>query len=440
MRPDEMHGFLQGHDLAEPLGRAFERRGERPPVAPRVDYVRWKSGTNCLLGLGSGGDSRCDLGYLKIFAGDDARVCVEKYRPREKEQGWVEYVPEWNAALFRFPLDRTVVGLGTLADMGKLKHVLHDAVAEWSPQTTRIRARKSTLQVIKYKPERRGLARVDLALRDELSGGASSRTVVAQAYAESSGATVRRVLSHLARWTAGRTRPSTGALGGLRVPAPLGYDPERRILVQEWCPGSEWGTLIGTPSFDDGCVAAAAALRELRDVPVPSRLGSLPVWEAAARVLDDLAGLDDPTLREMAGGLAADLPALLGQAASLPFGLIHGDFHYHQLLLDAERGRATLIDWDEARVGDPREDAGNLLAHFHLLELDGRVSSGEGSRLRDLFLEHLDPLPDLAVFTALQLVKLAFVPFRNLRPDWRADTTALLERAAGILAGEGARS
>ena len=187
MLPGEFREILDGTGLAGPIGAAFERRGEPAPGVPSVDYVRWKPGTSCLLGIGRGRGTPCDLGYVKLFIGTDARTCVDKYRARERNQGWVEHVAEWNAALFRFPHDRAVAGLATLADMNKLKHVLHRAVPGWSPRTVRVRASRSTVRLIKYKPERRGLARVDLAFRREADGEKLERTVVAQAYADGSG-------------------------------------------------------------------------------------------------------------------------------------------------------------------------------------------------------------------------------------------------------------
>ena len=113
--------------------------------------------------------------------------------------------------------------------------------------------------------------------------------------------------------------------------------------------------------------------------------------------------------------------------------LIHGDFHPQQILLDEERERSTLIDWDETRVGDPREDVGNLLAHLHLLELEERLSDAEADRLRSLFLGETGSPPDISPFVALHLVKLAFVPLRDLRSDWRDAIRRLLERATTIL-------
>jgi len=428
VRWDDVLALQEDGRLREAVDRAFERRGEDLPSRLDVDYVRFKRGTSCLLGLGDGTGLPNGLGYVKLFESEPARTCVEKYRAREKERGWVEELPELNAALFRFPLDRTVDGLGVVSDVAKLKHVLHASVPDWSSDTFRIRGRKSAAAMLKYKPERRGLAAARLALRDERSGEALERRVVVQAYADGSGARVHRILRHLA------SRPVAGD-AALRVPRPLGYDASRRILSQEWVPGVEWAAHLGHPMFGAGCRLAGRILRELREVDLPDGLAVSDPFAGARTVLDDLADVDDCTVRSTAGELARELDLLSRRTKPLPPVLCHGDFHYHQLLVAEDARSATLLDWDEARIGDPREDTGNLLAHLHLLALDGRVPPSEDEQLRNRVLEETGPMPDLATFVALALVQLAFVPFRNLRTDWRSATGRLLERAGKILAG-----
>jgi len=431
---DEVRSLVDSNGLTEAVGRACERRRETPPVALNVDYVRFKYGTSCLLGLSSGGAVPCDFGYLKVFEAGDARTCARKYAPRAGEHGWVEEIPQLGGVLFRFPLDRTVSSLPSVTEMGRLKHVLHAAVPEWSPATRRVRARKSELRLLRYKPERRGIARADVRLRNEADGTAMRDAIVAQAYGDDRPLLVRRVGDHLGAWTA-----SLGSEAPFRVPRVRGVDAERRILVRDWCEGTDWGDTLGTPAFEEGCRAAARALRRLREAPLPDAVPASTPLAAAEAVLADLTAVDEPIISASARELSHDLPRLLRECGRETPVLVHGDFHYHQFLLDDTGGPHTLIDWDECRVGDPREDAGNLLAHLHLLELDGRLDTAEARRLRSLFREEAAAPADLDPYVALQLVKLSFVPFRNLRPDWREATWRLLERAGTILFSTGAR-
>jgi hypothetical protein len=420
---------VESDELIEAVGRACERRREAPPATLDVGYVRFKYGTSCLLGLSSGGAVPCDFGYLKVFEeGSDARVCVEKYAPRAGDHGWAEEVPLLRGALFRFPLDRTVSSLSSISDMGRLKHVLHAAIPDWSPQTWRVRARKSGLRMLRYKPERRGIARADLRLRHTGTGESRQVVVVAQAYADGLPGRVRGVLDHLRAWT-----ESFGATPPFRVPRALGADATRRVLLRTWSEGEDWGETLGTPRFREGCVAAAHALRRLRDMPRPVGLPASALLTEADTVLADLAAIDGRHIGGIARDLARDLPRRAREAKRLEAVLVHGDFHYHQLLLAGSGDPHTLIDWDECRIGDPREDVGNLLAHLHLAELDGRLDAGESRGLRRLFHEESGALPGVDVFTALQLVKLSFVPFRNLRADWRDAARRLLDRAGSLV-------
>ena len=164
MRPDDVLSLSRPESLRAAVTDVLLRRGETPPDDLRVQYVRYKPGTSCVLGLG-------ELGYLKLFLDTDARAGVEKYGDRGKAGGWVERVEEWNAAFFRFPLDRRVAGLPHVVDPARLKHVLHACVAGLAPEAERVRARKSQLTLLRYKPERRGIVRAALATRCERTGG-----------------------------------------------------------------------------------------------------------------------------------------------------------------------------------------------------------------------------------------------------------------------------
>ena len=433
MLPVDLAARVRGTEFHEWIARAFERHGAEPPPGPlRVDYVRFKPGTSCLLGFGHGGtDTGSGLGYLKVFLSGDPEECFRKYRAREKHDGWVALLPELRAVFFRFPLDRHVIGLPSLAEPSRLKHVLHDAVPDLSPEIERVRARKSRVEVLKYKPERRCIVRADLGTKRADTGEKAQRRIVAQAYGDETGPRVFQLMKHLDDLTAGRG-------GTLRVPRPLGWHPERRVLVQEWRPGEPWGLCLGRPEEAVGCVEAADALRSLHELELPA---GLPVdapgrtTTEAVRVLEDLTRVGDDDLARLADGVRRQV---LRESAESPDGtptIVHGDFHYHQLLVG--RDGPTLIDWDEARGGDPRVDVGNLLAHLHLLDLEQRISSERAASLGNLFLGTYlagRPVPPAVdFFTSLQLVKLALTPFRNLRRDWRGEARAILERARRLL-------
>lgn len=59
----------------------------------------------------------------------------------------------------------------------------------------------------------------------------------------------------------------------------------------------------------------------------------------------------NPTMRLIASWLRANKPP------PVPLGLVHGDFQIANVLVE-RNGRFSLIDWELAHVGDPREDLG----------------------------------------------------------------------------------
>lgn len=416
MQPDDVLALAGDSFFMKAINRVFARRGEELSRPPRITYVRFKPDTSCVLGLGV---DDVPVGYVKFFLNGDATACVEKYASRAKGDGWVEAVPDQPAALFRFPLDRSVVGLPHVVEPQRLKHTLHAAVPEFSQSGQRVRAKRTRLQILRYKPERRGVIRADIQLRDERTGATSRRTLVVRAYADDRGETVATALRQLED-----SIRATDA--GLRVPHVLGYHSQRRIVIQPWCPGRSW---LDHPDLKSGCIATARALRTLHELPIPPGLQPRDPFREARTVLTDLVAFGDPELATRAKEVSAGLvpPAGLNPA------VVHGDLHYHQILL-GDDDTPTFIDWDEVHVGDPREDAGNLLAHLHLLELDQRLPRSSARGLRESFRHESGGRPGLAPYVALHLAKLALVPFRNLRPDWRSETLRLLARADEVLA------
>jgi aminoglycoside phosphotransferase (APT) family kinase protein len=425
--------LADSQELREGVTQTFVRRRAEPPRDLAIGYVRFKPGTSCLLGLHDATRALEAIGYVKVFLSGDPSECFRKYRAREKGDGWAELLPELRAVFFRFPLDRNVIGLRTVSDAAHLKHVIHDSVPGLSPHEERVRARKSRVGILKYKPERRCVAGVELGTRDR-AGESRERRLVAQAYGDDSGARVYRVMRHL--WA----RPARGT-DGLCTPRPLGYHAARRILLQEWRDGEPWGTILAAADAVDGCIAAARNLRALHALDpgdLPDAASPEGAIREGRRVLEDLARIGDGPVAGAAVSLARELAQAHGAVRHGLRTIVHGDFHYHQLLMGPDG--PTLIDWDEAGVDDPRLDVGNFLAHLHLAELERRVSADEASRFRSRFLENYladrPPVADLPFFTALQLAKLAMVPFRNLADDWSDASLAILDRAHGVLTAE----
>lgn len=86
--------------------------------------------------------------------------------------------------------------------------------------------------------------------------------------------------------------------------------------------------------------------------------------------LDGYPGPDIPGLERVADWLVANRPT------SARPGIIHGDFHFANVLVHPTRGElAAVVDWELCTIGDPLLDLGHLLATW---PGDGAGGVGEG--------------------------------------------------------------
>ena len=166
--------------------------------------------------------------------------------------------------------------------------------------------------------------------------------------------------------------------GAFQVPKLIDRYRDRDLLAMERQPGSTPDITIGNAPVWSGI---GAALRRFQDTCDCSGLKIFTSHDELA-VLDELArrlqlcDLDLPP-----GWLAGR--ALLGElAASLPtgrFGAAHRDLHDGQILLDVHG--LSLLDFDLLCKADTALDAGNLLAHLALRDLQRNpLTDFSGSR------------------------------------------------------------
>jgi aminoglycoside phosphotransferase (APT) family kinase protein len=299
-----------------------------------------------------------------------------------------------------------------------VKHVLHEVVPGLGPGEARVRGRRSTCTVLRYKPERRAVVRVEAGIRDARTGEKETRRFAVRAYADDRGAATLEALRRL-------------EAAGVPVPPPLGYHADRRVLVCGWREGICFADLLGNGLAEDSLGSVGELLVRVREVPfdrsAPVRSATDIIREASI-VLGDLLQVGGGAVRERGMQVLSQLGHLASHE-SFPArpSIVHGDLHHRQILVGGET-EVAIVDWDETAVGDPREDVANLVAHLELLVLENRLEAGLAERLEARFLEAAG-LPEARSLVAPQLVKLATVPFRNLGQDWQSESLAILERA-----------
>ena len=92
---------------------------------------------------------------------------------------------------------------------------------------------------------------------------------------------------------------------------------------------------------------------------------------ASYEQIEGYRGVDIPGVDTVAAWLAERQPA------SWTPGLIHGDFHFANVLIHPTEGRlAAIVDWELATIGDPLLDLGHLLATW---PSRGTVAAGLGA-------------------------------------------------------------
>jgi Ser/Thr protein kinase RdoA (MazF antagonist) len=197
-----------------------------------------------------------------------------------------------------------------------------------------------TVEELKRKPGRR------LTLR----ATGSRRTAIVKIY-ESERAPV--VAARVRALSAGPPEP--------RVPELLHLDPSRRMVVVSEVSGVPLRQSIVSGDVA-ACVRAGRALAGWHRAWRNARPNGLQPYtmEDEARILLSRAEAAAPPLAE---AVRSALPSLRGEWTCTT--VVHRDLYEEQVLLG---DRVGLIDLDDAALGPPELDVGNLIAHVELLE------------------------------------------------------------------------
>jgi aminoglycoside phosphotransferase (APT) family kinase protein len=258
--------------------------------------------------------------------------------------------------------------------------------------------------------------------------GMPADAIVAKYYADGQGATTAHTMDAVCAALHTCRPPAI-----LSTPRPLGYDPDRRLLLQEPVPGVRFDALLSGPDALDSLRLAGRALADLHALAVP--IGP------PLRTGDHLRHLFRPHPAELAlalpelGGRVTRVLQVLLQTETAVNGdrcesLVHRDVHPKQLF--REDDRICLIDWDLAARGDGALDLGNFSAYL-------RARRGMGDEARDALLRGYaetgcgDVLERVPIYEALTCLRLACKRFRLGEDGWRDGCRELIGRAERTL-------
>lgn len=159
------------------------------------------------------------------------------------------------------------------------------------------------------------------------------------------------------------------SIPGLRVPRPLGWIPELAMLVYMPADGQSLDKTLASGRGTDDLGRAGewlAALHRQRltldkQFQLERELADVQTW----------ATLVGETFPDQARTATQITDCLRVSAETLPFTVdvpIHKDFHYGHVIVNDQDGLAV-IDFDEARLGDPNLDLAHFSANLYLLAL-----------------------------------------------------------------------
>ena len=172
----------------------------------------------------------------------------------------------------------------------------------------------------------------------------------------------------------------------LLVPRPAGHFLDLRLLVTEYMEGRPLAPSLYEGMSDAPARHAAAAIAVLHSCEArlarcwstPRELDNTDEWLSRSPVGSPASSGRAKTLLHLLRGRATRLP----DAKKVP---VHRDFYAEQV--HDCGGRTTLLDLDDARLGDPALDVGNFLAHLKLRSLQFPHLAHGCLRARPAFLD-----------------------------------------------------
>ncbi|WP_298288592.1 aminoglycoside phosphotransferase family protein [Novosphingobium sp.] len=365
-----------------------------------LDYLRYKPAQSCL------------AAFHAVIDGQDTRLVFKAYRTdahdklgkvalKAGEDGPLgagrQLLGEQAMVLQCFPNDTALKGLRRLFAPGGLQ--------KYCKALSLDPAGEAQMHTLSYRPERRHVARIDVAGKPFAA---------------------LKLFDPAAFDRAAANAPAFRSKGTLVVPRLLGCSPRYHCIASEW--------VQGRAIAQD--VASAARLGEalaLLHGQSSAHLDRLTCEDqiASARSIAKYIGTIWPALGPQAEQIAGRISQQIDQTG--PVTALHGDLHLEQVL---DLGDAVgLIDFDEAVLGPAEWDIANLLAHMS-------VAGTEAADL-DAFAKSLlagyhasgrtHCSAQLRVQTAFALLRLAATPFRRQVQDWPGEIARILDRALALL-------
>jgi hypothetical protein len=386
--------------------------GTRAPKAATVAFE--------FRGQGRDGSDVVLPGYVRLSLNGETQELLERWSGDSATQtpfgAGVRLLPTERSLLFLFPNDDGLRGLDVMNNPSELRAALGE-LEDLKAHGWHITADETCFETVRYRPERRFLARGRLGLEDVL-GNRSTRDVFIRYFPDDRGERIAQCVSSLL---------SGGDFS--YVPRPLGALLDGRLFVEELIDGEGFFPAFRSGRLDPGVLATRLQL-----------LHSSPAFIAPSDPPEDLLkGLRErleklflePALAALANEAAENLVKLVPEER--PPVPIHGDLHPDQILVRSDG--PWFVDFERAGMGDPYQDLGNLVAHLLRLAQWNKQFSVDltafTKALIDAYNEGQEPRPpsDLAFFVGRSMLVRARAALRRQEDNYLARARRELELA-----------
>lgn len=384
---------------------------EIEPYSATCTYLRYKPGTSCLASYTVATAAGDRSFYAKAYPrGKSEKISkvLERTSDQDESQTGVFTVSDLSAVFSAFPYDYELPALRMLeADEGSIP-----LLSRLAPDDKNIQ--KATVDPLRYKPERRFVARLDVAGK---------------------AAAVLKVHTKARYLQAKRAMKSLGPLANFTTAKALGHSDRYCTQLLSWLEGSSLMSQIDRGQIKAESFAAAGAclahLHRRSIEKLPRRLPSHESNEVRQQANDfNYVNVAMQARLIRLTNWCAD--ALVGFAGhSVP---THGDFHPGQLLVGD--GSVSLIDLDNVALGNPAYDQGSFLAQLEYAYLSGAISEVDKEAASRAFLQGYQSVASMScnshvvnIYTTSSLLRLIHEPFRHRTADWQERQEAILQSA-----------
>ncbi len=400
----------------------------------RIVDVQYKPGTQCLILYrikfhmpGAQRSRRQQIAVEALPAGTQPAPIppelVARYKAMQNQHLLTPYafIPKTNIAILAFPLDPVLSQLCDIMDCEIMKRKFHELWRE-----RRMRVRQVIPSLLAYTPRSRATVLYEILSESKDTALPEIRYVIGKIH--KSRPAWKLFAGAWSLWRASKLR--------VRLAPPAGYIGTLNMTLQERCPGVRLGDMAGETSFTNAVRQTGRSIAMVHGLSVPTVSKRTPQREAHSvhrwgSVVATLQGVHSSDIEQLCNRLASQL-----EQRTQMKGLVHGDFHPANVLVDDSR--ITLIDLDQMALGDPLVDVGRFLASQRVSSL--RVHGNLDGLSHDAghFLERYlactgEDESRVRLFEAAALVTSAATGFRLQRPGWEENASLIVDEANRVL-------